>query len=304
MTGTVTEPSADPWLAEDHGRHGVRCASCERIPSVSIMNRTFLYSTLLIAVACAPEEREVPQREITFTAAVEPIATVTSIGLDTLSDSARIHALAPEPDGSSIAFLFADPAKGVSRGLGVVQIGGASATPQLAWPDSVSRVWWSGPHQLSFTAGTGQGVRVIVDAHAPALEAMLSSGSGTDAPPARADANLQIDARRRIQQFIDSVRVQPEGSPQASALRYEADTVLLAPTDSIAAVHVSAGRGVRGVMNPMWYLMHLPGGGVQAIDSLVGESTGLSADAGVWGPDGRFYYARERSIRRAIPRIQ
>lgn len=268
------------------------------------MNRNSLWPTLLIVIACAPEDRAVPQRDVAFSAAVEPIATVTSIGMDTLSDSARIHALAPEPDGSSIAFLFGDPAKGVSRGLGLVQIGGTSTTPLLAWPDSVSQVWWSGPHQLSFTAGTGQGVHVIVDAHAPALEAILAGSRRADSIPTRTDPDLRIDARRRIQQFVDSVRVQPEGSPQGSALRYEADTVLLAPVDSVAAVHVSAGRGARGVMNPMWYLMHLPSGGVRAIDSLVGESTGLSADAGIWGADGRFYFARERSIQRAVPRIQ
>lgn len=248
-----------------------------------------------------------------LTAAADPIATVTVIGADTLGDSARIHYLAPEPDGKSIAFLFADPANGITQGLGIVQVSGGQL-PQLGWPDSVTSVWWSGPHQLSFTAGTGRGVRLVVDAHAAQLEAMEVTdgrnppGSGTSVtkPGTNALSRTQAgtNALSRAQAFIDSVRVQPEGMPQGSTLRYRADSIIVAPSDTLAAVHVSASDIQGTKVNPAWYLVHLPSGHVQAIDSLTGRSSGLSAAAGQWGADGAFYYAKERSLWRVRPSVQ
>ena len=238
-----------------------------------------------------------------FTAAADPIATVTVIGADTLGDSARIHHLIPEPDGRSIAFLFADPAKGVTRGLGIVQASGGQP-PQLGWPDSVTSVWWSGPHQLSFTAGTGRGVRLVVDAHAAQLEAMAVTGTSDPPGLGTSVTKPNANALSRAQAFIDSVRVQPEGTPQGSTLRYRADSIIVAPGDTLAAIHVSASdlQGTR--VNPAWYLVHLPSGHVRPIDSLTGRSSGLSASAGQWGADGAFYYAKERSLWRVRPSIQ
>jgi hypothetical protein len=263
------------------------------------------YVILAFGLTGCVEERDIPEpRAVEFSITVEPLASVTTIGLDTLSDSARIHELEPESDGSSVAFIFADAAKGISRGLGILQSSGEPA-PQLAWPDSVTRVWWSGSHQLSFIAGTGQGVRVVIDAHAPRLEAVTSPQSSlapVESPESQKEGELE--GRRRAQHFIDSIRVQPQGAPQASTLRYEADSVLMSPTDSIAAVHVAAGRGVSGSVNPTWYLIHLPSGQVRPVDSLVGESHGLAATAGKWGQEGSFYYARDRTVLRVRPSIQ
>lgn len=235
--------------------------------------------------------------------AISPLATISMVGLDTLSDSAWIHHLQPEPDGGSVAFLFSDPAKGVSRGLGLVGSSG-SPRPQLVWPDSVATFWWSGAHQLSFTSGTGQGVRVVVDVHAARLEALERTGSSTPPPTDRDVRTADSAALARAQAFIDSIRVQPQGRPQGSTLRYRADSIMLAPGDTFAAVHVSANDSQGTTVNPAWYLVHLPSGHTQPVDSLTGRSTGLLSSAGQWSSDGAFYYAKERSIWRAQPRAQ
>jgi hypothetical protein len=270
-----------------------------------LMQRTLsLLAISAITAGCVgtqdDAERPVPSA---FTAAADPIATVTIVGADTLGDSARIHHLAPEPDGRSIAFLFADPAKGITRGLGIVQVSGGQP-PQLGWPDSVTSVWWSGPHQLSFTAGTGQGVRLVVDAHAAQLEAMEVTSAPNPPRLGTSATNPNTNALSRAQAFIDSVRVQPEGTPRISTLRYRADSIIVAPSDTLAAVHVSASDTQGTKVNPAWYLVHLPSRHVQAIDSLIGRSSGLSASAGQWGADGAFYYAKERSLWRARPSVQ
>jgi hypothetical protein len=240
-----------------------------------------------------------------FTVTVAPVATITFIGADTLSDSARVYQLEPEPDGGSIAFLFADPAKGITRGLGIVQASG-NQPAQLGWPDSVVSVWWSNPHQLSFTAGTGRGVRLVVDAHAAqlqAIEATRAQGASV-ARSDTADSPASTKALSRARTFIDSIRVQPAGTPQHSALRYRTDSVLVARGDTLAAVHVSAADVHGTKVNPSWYLVHLPSGHMQAVDSLTGQSPGLAASAGQWGANGSFYYAKERSIWQAQPVAQ
>lgn len=239
-----------------------------------------------------------------LTVAMHPLATVGIVGIDTLTDSASIHRLRPEPDGSSVAFLFADPGKGITGGLGLVQASGSSGA-QLAWPDSVISFWWSGPHQLSFTAGTGQGVRVVVDAHASQLQALDVTGRQTSepSPPTRED-NSRRAVLTRAQAYIDSVRVQPQGAPQQSALRYEVDSIIIAPSDTFAAAHVLASDVQGTKVNPTWYLVHLPSGRVHAIDSLTGRSRGLPSTAGNWGANGIFYYAKEKSIWQAQPNAQ
>ncbi len=269
-----------------------------------------MYRALLLASISGILSGCVGQDRDARTAVASQLATVTSplamigvVGIDTLSDSAWIHRLQPEPDGGSVAFLFADPAKGISRGLGVVESTG-TAGAQLAWPDSINAFWWSGPHQLSFTAGTGQGVRVVVDAHAAQLEALDVTGSQSRPPILLQPGNSNTAALSRAQAFIDSIRVQPGGTPQRSTLRYRADSVILAPGDTFAAVHVVANDDQGATANPTWYLAHLPSGHIQPIDSLTGRSTGLPSSAGQWGNNGAFYYAKERSIWRAIPRTQ
>ena len=260
-------------------------------------------SALIVLAACVNDGQDARSPTATGLAVTtSSLAVISIVGMDTLSDSASIHHLQPEPDGGSVAFLFGDPAKAITRALGLVSASGTPAA-QLAWPDSVNTLWWSGPHQLSFTAGTGKGVRVVVDAHAAQLEALEVSDSRQSSSLAiipRSDRNAAGLAR--AQAFIDSLRVQPGGTPQESALRYRADSILIAPGDTFAAVHVSARNNQGVTANPAWYVTHLPSGHTQAVDSLTGTSSGLPASAGQWGADGRFYYAKERSIWRAEPR--
>lgn len=287
--------------------YGTSAQVCAQLLQTRVpMPRVFsLLSISIITASCVGDRGNTEQSAPSaFTVTTDPISVIAAVGIDTLSDSTRIHHLEPEPDGRSIAFLFSDPAKGITQGLGVIQISGGQA-PQLVWPDSVVSVWWSGPHQLSFTAGTGRGVRVVIDAHAAQLEALEVAGAErphTLAQPP--DTQPNAGALSRAQAFIDSIRVQPEGTPQGSALQYRADSILIAPGDTLAAVHVSASdvQGTR--VNPAWYLTHLPSGHVQPVDSLIGRSSGLSASAGRWGADGSFYYAKERSIWRAQPNAQ
>jgi hypothetical protein len=255
------------------------------------------------ALGCINDEGRSDRRAVSrFTAVSQPIATITAVGLDTLSDSARILQLEPEPDEGSIAFVFADPAKGVSRALALVQTTGTRGV-QLVWPDSVVSVWWSSPHQLSFTAGTGKGVRVVVDAHAAQLQALETSNAADQrmAEGKRGADDAAVGALARAQRFIDSLRVQPEGTPQRSALRYRADTILLGPGDSVAAAHVSATDGRAPTSNPAWYVLHLPSGHVEPVDSLIGQSLDLVPEAAKWGQEGVFYYAKGRSIWRVRP---
>lgn len=265
----------------------------------------YIFAVLVTGLGCDRGRSDTESRTVAeMSATLNPVAVIQVVGIDTLSDSAWIHRLQPEPDGGSVAFLFADPAKGIVGGLGLIEASGAQAA-QLAWPDSVTAFWWSGAHQLSFTSGTGQGVRVVVDAHAAQLNALEVTGARAAEPQRQPDAKgSRATVLSRAQAFIDSVRIQPEGTPQGSALRYEADSIVLAPGDTFAAVHVRA-ADIRGTkVNPAWYLTHVPSGHMQGLDSLTGRSAGLPATAGQWGADGRFYYAKERSIWRADPRAQ
>ena len=256
-----------------------------------------LLGTLTAGSACIGESDAIRQSaSVMLDIATQPVATVAVIDADTLSDSLRILAVSPEPDGGSVAFLFTDPTRQVTRGLALAQTSGAQKV-RLVWPDSVSHMWWSKPHELSFTSGTGQGVRVVIDAHAAQLEAIQGSAAvreSADTSPAR--VNLIRRSLSRAQAFVDSVRVQPTGAPQRSTLRYSADTILIGPGDSLAAVHVMAVGPEGRQANPTWYVMYLPNGHIQPLDSLVGAPSGLTAEAGRWGADGAFYYVKDRSI--------
>lgn len=282
-----------------------RGACAHLLQGLDDMQRVLLLpGVFILLLSCINNQEDAKSPPASSLSAItSPLTTINIIGIDTLSDSASIHRVRPEPDGSSIAFLFADPAQGITNGLGLVQASG-NAAAQIAWPDSVISFWWSGPHQLSFTAGTGHGVHIVVDAHASELQTLQVTGvrARQSTLPAKVD-NSSTAVLSRAQAFIDSIRVQPEGIPQQSGLRYEVDTISLAPSDTFAAVHVLA-RGPQGMeANPTWYLAHLPSGHMQAIDSLTGQSRGLPPTAGEWGTDGRFYYVKERSIWRAQPAI-
>lgn len=263
------------------------------------MRTTLALIGLISLLGCGTGQEDTGKASIsTFSAVAEPLITVSAIGVDTLSESGWISHITPEPDGASLAFIFADPAKGVTRALGIVQASGQQIS-HLVWPDSVMFVWWSGPHELRFAAGTGQGVYGVIDAHAAALEALaVADSAGIHRGAAVTGSDAQRQALARVQSFIDSVRVQPEGTPQQSALHYRADTVIVAAGDTLAAAHVAAATNGSSV-NPAWYLVHIESGSVHAIDSLIGRSIGLPRSAGGWDTTGRFYYAKERSIWRA-----
>lgn len=271
---------------------------------ITLVGRLLL-GTLVAGSACATESDSVRRSASgTLTVATQPIATVAVIDADTLSDSLRILAVSPEPDGGSVALLFADPTRQITRGLALAQASGAQKV-QLVWPDSVSHMWWSKPHELSFTSGTGQGVRVVIDAHAAQLEAIQGSGSVRETVnTSPAGAELTRRSLSRAEAFVDSVRVQPTGAPHRSTLRYSADTILMGPGDSLAAVHVMATGPEGRQVNPTWYLMYVPNGDMHPLDSLVGAPSGLIAKAGRWGADGAFYYAKDRSIWRARPTVR
>lgn len=265
---------------------------------------TLLLGMLVAGSACTSDnDAAVQSNRATLGVTTQPIATVAVIDADTLSDSVRILAVSPEPDGGSVAFLFADPTRQVTRGLALAQASGAQRV-RLVWPDSVSSMWWSKPHELSFTSGTGQGVRVVINAHAAQLEAIEGGGPLRDTVnTSPANAELIRRSLSRAQAFVDSVRVQPQGAPHRSTLRYSADRILLAPGDSLAAVHVTATGPEGRQVNPTWYLMYIPNGDMQPLDSLVGAPWGLTAEAGRWGGDGAFYYAKDQSIWRARPTV-
>ena len=271
---------------------------------ITLVGRLLL-GTLIAGSACTSGNDAVRRTApVTLTVATQPIATAAVIDADTLSDSVRILAVSPEPDGGSVAFLFADPARQITRGLALAQASGAQQV-QLIWPDSVSHMWWSKPHELSFASGTGQGVRVVIDAHAAQLQAIQGSASVRDTvSTSPANADLITRSLSRAQAFVDSVRVQPAGAPHRSTLRYSADTILIGPGDSLAAVHVMALGPEGRQANPTWYLMYVPNGDMHPLDSLVGAPSGLIAQAGRWGADGAFYYAKDRSIWRARPTIR
>jgi hypothetical protein len=249
------------------------------------------WATVMVlgTLACGerPDAREEREVGALGTRVVER-AVLRTIALDTLSDSAHVLSLIPEADGDAIAFRFADPAHGVTAGLGLIDR--ARPIPQLGWPDSVSQVRWRAPHELVFTVGTGEGVRVIIDAHASTLVTIqdLSTAPGAAAPP----GTVSPEVRARATRFVDSTRFQPDGRPQQSALRYAPTRFLTASRDSVAVFHVAATDSVGRLSNPTWYLLDLATGGVQPIDSIIGPMTAMPPDAGAWTDDGTFLYTK------------
>ncbi|HET7459507.1 MAG TPA: hypothetical protein VFJ74_17785, partial [Gemmatimonadaceae bacterium] len=124
-------------------------------------------------------------------------ATVVGFMHDTLSPAARISALYPGvgADSAVVAFVFADSARGVGAGLGVLDLRapGGERMARLAWPDSVGAVWWSGPHVLAFV--TQRGVTAKVDVNADTLAVALDSGRAAHAaPPATPPAAPPVPA--------------------------------------------------------------------------------------------------------------
>ncbi|MDQ3698113.1 MAG: hypothetical protein M3373_08830 [Gemmatimonadota bacterium] len=228
------------------------------------------------------------------------------IGADTLGDSARITRLLPEPDGEAIAFTFADPARGVDAGLGILDRG--RDTAQLVWPNSVTTVWWSDAHRLAFQSASGPGgVHAVVNVHAPAFEHIESAHDSVPARAAPPERDWPAGVRDRVTAYVDSLRVQPEGEPQEGQLRYTVVSALPAPGDSIVAFYVIA-RGSPAEradrLNPAWYVLDVHSGSVAPVDSIVGPAASLPESAAAWTDATRFVYVKGGTVREAQVRAR
>jgi hypothetical protein len=218
----------------------------------------------------------------------DSLATIRYMGQDSLSDSAAVRRLVPEPDGRSIAVVFEDPTFGIEAGLALLEPDRQRV--RLVWPDSIGAVWWSGDHRLAFQARTGAtGVRAVVDVHADSLEQLVTTADSV--PSAALAPRDDQDVRARATAYVDSVRGQPGGVPQQGSLRYTVTTLSAAPGDSLMAFYVTARGGDEAALNPSWYLLHVPSGRVAPVDSVTGRADVLRADAAAWS-HGRFIYAR------------
>jgi hypothetical protein len=222
-----------------------------------------------------------------------PRASLAAFPTDTLSDSARVTLLLPEADEESVAYLFTDPARGVVRGLGLLDA--ASGQASLVWPDSVSRVTWSGPHALTFS--TTRGLRGVVDVHAATLEVSPAQAGGAPArePPSAGESDVSA-ARARATAYVDSAYFQPAGAPQRSSLRYQVRRVLPAPDGSLAVAYVAGSDAGGRLFNPVWLAMDVPHGRVIAIDEVTGPAVEMPQEGGAWTATGRFLYTKRMSL--------
>jgi len=264
----------------------------------------FAILLLLLFMACQRSDNE-PASQASSSGAALSITTerrgnLQIVGADTLSESARILALFPEPDGAAIAFTFADSASNVSSALGLLDSGKESA--QLIWPDSVANVDWPGSHKLSWTASsTRGGVHAVVDVHSAELGHIEDAHPvpAVKAPPGNSEA-ADAAARARATAYIDSLRLQPTGVPSQGTLRYSVTGLVHAPSDSLVAFYVIA-RGSEGSerMNPSWYALDLRTGLVAPVDSLTGKANALAETAAAWIENGRFVYVKGLTLHEA-----
>ena len=246
---------------------------------------------LMLAGACeqAPEKVQLESNAESFFIEQDSLASIRHIGRDSLSDSAYVVRLVPEPDGQTVAIVFADPAQGISAGLALLEP--ASQRVELVWPDSVGEVWWGADHRLVFQSTGTMGVHAIVDVHADSLE-HLEAAHDTVPPGGLGDRRWENDARARATAYIDSIRGQPEGVPQQGQLRYTVTSFTPAPADSLVAFYVTARSTSGDRLNPSWYLLHLRSGTIAPVDSLIGRADALLPGAAAWNESGQFIYAR------------
>jgi hypothetical protein len=183
-------------------------------------------AAMLAACDAEPERTPTPESPA-FAAPIQPRSTVRALPTDTLSEAARIVRLVPEPDGRSVAVVFADTSSGVSSGLALNELG--EDRMELLWPDSVTNVWWPSDHSVAFTTETGRGIRVVVDVHAESLTVMERLDDSVAVPPiAPAD---ESEVRARATTYIDSVFAQAEGRATRGELTYA--VARLVPVDAV-----------------------------------------------------------------------
>jgi hypothetical protein len=261
---------------------------------MNIRSSSVAILTLVVSGACndARESDTRPATTTALTAHATQRASYEIVGADTLSDSARILRLLPEQDGDAMIVLFADPARRVSAGLAINDR--RMANPQLVWPDSVTSVWWTGPHTVAFTTNTGRGVRLVGDVHAATLRVADTTNTGISSPPGAATVDSSVAHRARA--YIDSVHLQPAGAPQASALKYSVTRIVPSPDGTMAAFH-SAARDPSGALtNPSWSVLDRSSGAVASLDRVTGALAELPADAGEWGGNSSFFYAKGKAV--------
>lgn len=232
-----------------------------------------------------------------------PRATLAAFSTETLSDSARVTLLLPEPDEASVAYLFADPARGVVGGLGLLDV--ASGRASLVWPDSVSRMTWSSPHELSFS--TTRGRHGVVDVHAATLEVSPARAGVPAREPPSAEEPEVTEARAHATTYVDSVYVQPAGAPQGSSLHYQVRRVLRAPDDALAVAYVAGSDAGGRLFNPVWLAVDAPHGRTIVIDEVTGPAVEMPQEGGAWTATGRFLYTKgmrlwEAGFMRRAPR--
>ena len=251
---------------------------------------------LVLACDDAPERAPTPESPA-FAAPTRARSTIRALGADTLSDAARITRLAPEPDGRTVAVLFADSASGITAGLGLAELG--EDRMQLLWPDSVTNVWWSGPHALAFTTRTGRGVRAVVDVHAESLTVLERLGDSVSVPPVATGDDP--DVRARATTYVDSLHAQVGGRPTRGELTYSAGRLVPEPGGELVAVYVIASTADGRRSNPAWLLLDRRTGQVTRIDEVVGAESQMPADAAGWADAGDFVYAKGLTIWSAEP---
>ena len=254
-----------------------------------------------LAAACAeePEVERTPEAPA-FAAMTRPRSTVRSIAADTLTEAARVVRLVPEPDGRTVAVLFADTASGVSAGLGFAELG--EDRMQLLWPDSVTDVWWSGPHSLAFTTRTGQGVRVVVDVHAESIAVLTRLRDSIPGPASAVPPADDADVRARATTYVDSIHAQAGGEATRGELTYAVTRLVPQPGGGdLVAVHVIASARDGRRSNPAWYLLDRATDQVTRVDAVVGPQEQLPAEAAGWTGDGTFLYAKGLTIWSAEP---
>jgi len=253
---------------------------------------TFLL--LVSPAACDRDQNQAANAAAAITLRVNTTqrSTFHTVAGDTLSDSARVLEIHPEHDGDALVTLFADPGRRVSAGLAIVDR--KMAAPQLLWPDSVTTVWWTGPHMLAFTTSNGSGIRLAVDIHAAKLRVADTSATALTKPaaPLSGDSTMVLRARA----YTDSVRSQIRGASQPSALTYSVMRLVSSPDGRLAAFHTAARDAQGALMNPAWYAIDRESGTVIVIDQVTGSIVELPERAGQWSEAGSFFYAKGRAL--------
>lgn len=269
--------------------------------TLSILFTHALTSILVLACKGKSEETVPADPATVLLVHTTQRAVFQVVGADTLSDHARIIAILPEQDGDGIVALFTDPARQVSAGLAILDR--RMTTPQLLWPDSVTGMWWTGPHMLAFTTMTGEGIRLVVDVHAAELQVADTLTTGVIPLPALAVADSLTTHQARA--YIDSIHMQSTGAPQRSMLTYSLTRAVPSPDMTMVAFH-SVARDIHGALaNPSWFILDRTSQSVTLLDRITGSASELPAQAGEWSANTSFYYAKgdavwEAEIRRAV----